>query len=60
MYKECSPKRAARVARMEAQAERLGQLQNFLSVGIFNPSTVAAVAITGGVVAVGWIENLAL
>jgi len=45
---------------MEAQAERLGQLQNFLSVGIFNPSTVAAVAITGGVVAVGWIENLAL
>jgi CelD/BcsL family acetyltransferase involved in cellulose biosynthesis len=42
---------------MEVQAERLGDLQKVLA-GIFTPSTVAGLAVAGGIVAVGWIEKL--
>lgn len=47
MCKECSPKRAARVARMEVQAERLGDLQNFV-VGSPLLPVLAAVVLVGG------------
>jgi len=47
MCKECSPARAARVARMEVQAERLGDLQKFV-VGSPLLPLAAAVLLVGG------------
>lgn len=47
MCKECSPKRAARVARMERQAEAIGDLQKFVVRSPLLP-LVAAVALVGG------------
>lgn len=46
MCKECSPRRAARVARMEVQAERLGDLQKFVVAGPVLPF-VASVVLFG-------------
>jgi len=52
MCKECSPTRKARVARMEVQAERLGDLQNFLTAAAVPVlPTVAVVAGLGAMAA---------
>ena len=59
MCAECSPERTARIDRGYAQAERLGDLQNFVK-GWLNPATLAGATLVAGSVAVGWVENLPL
>jgi hypothetical protein len=47
MCKECSPARAKRVARMEVQAERLGDLQKFFVGSPLLPVVAAVVLVAG-------------
>lgn len=58
MCKECSPKRAAKAARLEVQAERLGDLQKFLNDAPFVPAIVVLAAAAGIGAATKVIEGI--